>query len=244
MKTLLVLVFIQTLMIHSSQASESFDQKKGASSESSQSVIKLQELLKEKFRSSSSNSEEDLKTSDRKSKALNFYPYQLPQILPYGLPPGLYYPQDKEGSEGAYPTDWLSRTEPFKKNTALLDSPTYYIRLPPNPYVYVPGMGYVSRPPSLSDPEVMEGNKVQRPPETGNEIFDDPFYRLPIKFVSNGKPVSVYQLPNGQTIPKPESNLINLNKGPYVFNGKPGEIYLLAQIYNALYGDELNHFYP
>ncbi|KAK6643035.1 hypothetical protein RUM43_004538 [Polyplax serrata] len=256
---LLVLVFSQVMLCQSSHNSESIQ---GSSDSASHNLKKIQDILMEKIQTVRSESKSDgsgVKSGEdkvdtpnqeerggkgRRGKSLALFPYYLPhELMPFGPPaPGYYHTQNKD-LDNPYTSEWLSRTEPFKRNTPLLDSPTYYIRLPPNPYAFVPGMGYVSRPPSLSDPEVFESNKPESPTQSGNDLFHDPFYRLPINFVSNGKPTGVYQLEN-EPAPKPESNFVNLNKGPYVFNGKPSEIYLVAQIYNALYGDELNHFYP
>lgn len=252
----MVLIFFQVAICQSSQKLESLEQPTQNES-SSQNLRKIQDWM-EKLKTSQTNPkpedeslkenhpEDIVKNLKRKSKGLTFYPFFLPHLLPLGPPPpsGYFQPPNKDG-ENSFPAEWLSRTEPFKKNTPLLDSPTYYIRLPPNPYAFVPGVGYVSRPPSLSDPEVFENNKTpESTSQAGNDILHDPFYRIPINFVSNGKPTSVYQLSNDQVGPKPESDFVHLNKGPYVFNGKPNEIFLVAQIYNALYGDELNHFYP
>ncbi|KAL0278341.1 UNVERIFIED_CONTAM: hypothetical protein PYX00_000184 [Menopon gallinae] len=134
-----------------------------------------------------------------------------------------FFPQTKAP---IIPEEWLSRTEPFKRKTSqLVDSPTYYIRLPPNPYVFVPGVGYVSRPTTMADPP-------------------DPFYHLPLNFMANGKPTTVFQLPNEHVRPKPEPSILSLNKGPYLFNGKPSDIYLLRNSFNALYADALTNFYP
>ncbi|XP_076038688.1 uncharacterized protein LOC143023906 [Oratosquilla oratoria] len=51
------------------------------------------------------------------------------------------------------------------------NSPIFYIRLPPSPYVYVPSLGYIS------------------PPATN---FN--FLRPNVNFLTNGKPVGIYQL--------------------------------------------------
>ncbi|XP_014244481.1 uncharacterized protein LOC106663840 [Cimex lectularius] len=105
------------------------------------------------------------------------------------------------------------------------DSPVYYIRLPPSPYMLVPGLGYVSRPPTLRPPPVVQ----PRPPSQ--------FINLPLEFISNGKPTGVYTFPQ-------DSPVVNLNKGPYLYNGRPSDIFLLRNTYNALYEDALQNFYP
>ncbi|XP_065339668.1 uncharacterized protein LOC135939294 [Cloeon dipterum] len=134
------------------------------------------------------------------------------------------------------------------------DSPIYYIRLPANPYVYMPGMGYVSRPQPLQTP-------VASPPPVVPPRPASPFYQLPLDFVSNGKPGSTVQIwprdPTPAPIvpstpaapvmpprPKPVST-INRLPGQFYFNGKPSGFYILQQDpYNSLYADVLHNFYP
>lgn len=117
------------------------------------------------------------------------------------------------------------------------NSPIYYIALPPQPYIYVPGMGYMSQPSN---------------PSTN-------FLNLPINFLANGKPSNIYQwsannYPNQQKPQKPvkpvekpkptDSPIINLDN-KFVFNGKPSDtISILRDSYNALYSDALQNFYP
>ncbi|XP_025421592.1 angiomotin-like [Sipha flava] len=165
-----------------------------------------------------------------------------------------------------------SRARPAKP-----DSPVYYIRLPPQPYMYVPGYGYVSQPTRLEPPPF-----TQRP--------HSPFLNLPLDFVSNAKPVGIYTLPqqhqNNQQLhqhnhhhhqplqqqqqqqppsrPKPnrrppqpvpstlaprpqqppDSPIYNLDKGPYVFNGRPSDVFLLQSAYDNLYSEVLQNIYP
>lgn len=169
-----------------------------------------------------------------------------------------------------------SRARPQKP-----DSPVYFIRLPPQPYMYVPGYGYVSQPTRLEPPPF-----TQRP--------HSPFLNLPLGYVSNGKPVGVYTLPqpNGQNqyqntfqnqyqnqyqqhqhqhqqqqvrpkpnrrpqLPpatfappppppqqQPDSPIYNLDKGPYVFNGRPSDVFLLQSAYDNLYSEVLQNIYP
>jgi len=157
------------------------------------------------------------------------------------------------GSEGS--NDILARTDPLDsiirpKNTIAPypDSPIYYIRLPPTPYVFVPGLGYVSQPPPPPPPSPLS-----------SQI--NPFINLPIDFITNGKPTNIYQWSGAPTMqpamtdrpslpsypypnPKPDSSVTNLNKGPYIFNGRPSDIYVLRDSVNAIYSDALQNFYP
>ncbi|RZF47847.1 hypothetical protein LSTR_LSTR010637 [Laodelphax striatellus] len=120
------------------------------------------------------------------------------------------------------------------------DSPIYYVRLPPSPYMFVPGVGYVSQPPSIRPPP------VRTPP-------DSPFVDLPLQFVSNAKPTGVYswsapahvpQRPPQPQPPRRQSPITTLDKGPYLFNGRPTDIFLLRSAYDSLYADALQNFYP
>lgn len=159
-----------------------------------------------------------------------------------------------------------SRARPAKP-----DSPVYFIRLPPQPYMYVPGYGYVSQPTRLEPPPF-----TQRP--------HSPFLNLPLSYVSNAKPVGIYTLPQqhhnqqqqqqhlqsvrppkpnrrpqpSPTQPpppppppqqqqhqhQPDSPIYNLDKGPYVFNGRPTDVFLLQSAYDNLYSEVLQNIYP
>ncbi|KAL5244062.1 hypothetical protein ACI65C_011472 [Semiaphis heraclei] len=164
-----------------------------------------------------------------------------------------------------------SRARPAKP-----DSPVYFIRLPPQPYMYVPGYGYVSQPTRLEPPPF-----TQRP--------HSPFLNLPLSYVSNAKPVGIYTLPQQhhnqqhnqyqhqqqaqQHLPgrpqkpnrrpqptstpppppppppppqqqQPDSPIYHLDKGPYVFNGRPSDVFLLQSAYDNLYSEVLQNIYP
>ncbi|KPJ08820.1 hypothetical protein RR48_07880 [Papilio machaon] len=243
---------------------------------------------------------EDITTSapeptHRRNKALNLFGY----FPPY-MSSGLDYADDDDDdvtfavNDENFSGEDLSRTIPSTRrqqnkkkngngnlyqndnlNSLQYDnSPIFYIRLPPTPYMFVPGLGYVSQPPSLGPP--MSPLMSQGVPQVA-----DPFINLPLDFVSNGKPTGVYQwsgagypqvpqmgavdpfgygapqpiIPaprptyNPPTYPKPKptpsnSKITNL-KGPYVFNGKPGDnVYVLRDTYNSIYSDALQNFYP
>lgn len=136
----------------------------------------------------------------------------------------------------------LSRTVPTRKRirtrpNPTYNSPVYYIRLPPQPYMFVPGMGYVSQPmtPAMSQ-----------------------FVNLPVSFVANGKPSAIYQWgsaiegfptaapppPPVRPKPKPVDSTVHRLPGTYAFNGKPNDIFVLRDSYNSLYADALQNFYP
>ncbi|XP_032525481.2 WW domain-binding protein 11 [Danaus plexippus] len=231
--------------------------------------------------------------TNRRNKALNLFRGFFPSFLSSGLD----YAEDDDDdvtfavNDDRFDEEDLSRTIPNKRkqqnkkkngnsdsypndniNSLQYDnSPIFYIRLPPTPYMFVPGLGYVSQPPSLGPMAPM------LPPGVPQQA--DPFINLPIDFVSNGKPTGVYQWsgaagyppapqmdpfgygpspPVMPPAPRPEykpsftkpkpvptnSKITNL-KGPYVFNGKPSDsVYVLRDTYNSIYSDALQNFYP
>lgn len=123
----------------------------------------------------------------------------------------------------------ISRTIP-KHKQPMYNSPIYYIRLPPQPYMYVPGLGYVSQPPPPPPPV-------------------SPFVTLPLSFVANGKPSTIYQWDSEQEFEEPKptkrpDSTVHKLDGQFTFNGKPDNIMVLRDSYNALYGDALQNFYP
>lgn len=139
----------------------------------------------------------------------------------------------------------LSRTVPSRKQQEF-NSPIYYIRIPPQPYMFVQGLGYVSQPVA---PPVSQ------------------FLNLPVSFVSNGKPNSIYQWSGAfqgfdnptqaptyseYVKPKPQKPMkkplkdstIHKLPGSFGFNGKPEDIFVLRDSYNSLYSDVLQNVYP
>lgn len=192
----------------------------------------------------------------------NFNPYAY-TIPPFTSP--LYYPPeffDDFASYYGYNSDEeeiMSRQNPGGRRRPasgnFKNSPIYYIRLPPTPYMFVPGLGYISQPPTYTP--------MPPPPPAIS-----PFYNLPIDFISNGKPTNIYQWgsPAAQFTPQPqfvpqtpayqpsyqrpqrpyqrpmnpyiqESKVTNL-KGAFLFNGRPEEIYVLPpSSYNSIYPD-------
>ncbi|XP_015181889.1 PREDICTED: protein NRDE2 homolog [Polistes dominula] len=149
------------------------------------------------------------------------------------------------------------------------ESNIFYIRLPPTPYMFVPGLGYISQPPTYSTANLRPHIPQSKPsrPQVQTYQRPNPFIKLPIDFVSNGKPTSVYHwqkkkpltnvklttdspitnldnlkpgfVNNGKPTTiyqwhtnlklgkRPDDYVNNLDKGPYLFNGKPTSLYLL-----------------
>jgi hypothetical protein len=190
----------------------------------------------------------------RVDKSLAFYDYLQPPYFSEAYIPDFSF-NGYGGNEDA--NEILARTDPLdtimrpKTPIPYSDSPIYYIRLPPTPYVFVPGVGYISQPPP--------------PSPLTSQI--NPFINLPIDFIANGKPTNIYQWSGAPTMEpgltglnrpslpsypypkpkptvKPDSSVNNLNNGPYVFNGRPGDVYVLRDSVNSLYSDALQNFYP
>ncbi|XP_031623710.1 extensin [Contarinia nasturtii] len=137
---------------------------------------------------------------------------------------------DSENDDG-------SRANNKRRPGASKNSPIFYIRLPPTPYMFVPGMGYISQPPTIQ-------------PLTPQYPIN-PFINLPITYLSNAKPTGVFPWnqqpsanfgapqfpsylpprpqkpyrPKPQLTPGPDSKITHL--GSYLFNGRPESIYLM-----------------
>lgn len=167
-------------------------------------------------------------------------PYSTPYPSYYPVPPLDEYDEDDEYlgdnnlDDDRTIEDTMSRVNSKRRPSNNKNSPIFYIRLPPTPYVFVPGMGYVPQVPQYAIPPPM------MPPAPT-------FANLPVNFVSNGKPTNIYQWnsppnyypeypsyvpPRRQRPyhrPKPylhESKVTHL-KGSYMFNGRPEDVYVL-----------------
>lgn len=138
-------------------------------------------------------------------------------------------------------TDVGSRANTRRRPAASKNSPIFYIRLPATPYMYVPGMGYISQPPSIQP--------------LAPQYPINPFINLPVNYLSNAKPNGVFQWNTQQTVPnygqpqfpsylpsrpsqkpyrvKPAQQPLQDSKithlGSYLFNGRPDNIYLMPQ---------------
>ncbi|KAJ8932419.1 hypothetical protein NQ314_014676 [Rhamnusium bicolor] len=181
----------------------------------------------------------DHKSRERKGKSLAFLDYLQPEIdyNNYEVDNDDYVSMALEENDlsRSIPTNKRIRPQPY-------NSPIYYIRMPPQPYMFVPGLGYVSQPP----PSPMSQ-----------------FVNVPVSFVANGKPSSIYQwsgafqgfpdvTPPPFPVPKPQKpakkplsdSIIHRLPGTFTFNGKPEDIFVLRDSYNSLYSDVLQNVYP
>lgn len=182
---------------------------------------------------------EDLKPaeSNRRNKMIDFFGSFLPNPFlshyqqPYFKSQQQFYDPSADYEE----EDLMSRAN-RRKPSNRENSPIFYVRLPPTPYMYVPGMGYISQPPTIRP---MAFAPPPMPPPVVN-----PFINVPVNFLSNGKPTNVYEWPGSHYRPThqqrpqsarphknsflPDSKITHL-KGPYVFNGRPEDIFVLPQ---------------
>lgn len=197
-----LLMVLMALICHSLGAPVRKSRAAGTSTE--EPTTARETKLQEKFKVTTTSTEAPI--TNRKNKALNlfgFYPSFLSSGADYTeVDDDINFTVNDENFED----EELSRTIPSrrrqqnKKKNGNADafpndnlnslqyenSPIFYIRLPPTPYMFVPGLGYVSQPPTLGPPMAPMLPAVPAP-------VSDPFINLPIDFVSNGKPTGVYQ---------------------------------------------------
>lgn len=196
------------------------------------------------------------------------YPAGYPAMYASPYPPymGDEYDDEYNGNAIDDEDDAFSRANSRRKpggvpggGGAGQNSPIFYIRLPPTPYMYVPGMGYISQPPTMQP--IAPQFSLPPPPQPAMPQMS-PFINLPINYVSNAKPSGIYQWNSqsnfGPQFPsylpprprptynrpkpyiQPQNSKITHLKGPYVFNGRPEDVYLLpnphfANPYNSPY---------
>lgn len=172
------------------------------------------------------------------------------------------------------------------------NSPIFYIRLPPTPYMFIRGLGYISNPPTITPlptpvpsfgyPSPYQNPYMSMPAANPYMQPSNPFINMPLNFMSNAKPVGVYQYQsqppptmrfpmnvNGygqnQVAPlrqrppfgmgptssngggnsgynNPDSKITHL-KGPFIFNGRPEDIYLLQNLQTTPYNANFFHGY-
>lgn len=178
-----------------------------------------------------------------------FYsPYYSGSLLDPAMQSGDEY--DEEYADTANEVEGIESDDGSRANKRrpgqTKNSPIFYIRLPPTPYMFVPGMGYISQPPTIQ-------------PLTPQYPIN-PFINLPITYLSNAKPTGVFpwnqqattnfgtpqfpsylpQRPQKPYRPKPQAG-VTPSQGPdskithlgsYLFNGRPESIYLMPPYHN------------
>lgn len=155
----------------------------------------------------------DLKAenSGRQDKMLGYFGYypQQQQQLTNSFYPQEYY--DYEPNEIDESMSRVNRRRP-QHNMGQIEnnSPIFYIRLPPTPYMFVPGLGYVSQPPSIQPmsqqmgslghgqmshmPQMSHMQQMSQMPQMP-QMPVNPFINVPLNFLANGKPSNIYQWP-------------------------------------------------
>ncbi|XP_037027492.1 uncharacterized protein LOC119068135 [Bradysia coprophila] len=220
--------------------------------------------------------------SHRSNKMLDFFSFFPDPIVPPYQSPDYYAQHGYFNDMHPMEVDEMMARANRRRPNGNENSPIYYIRLPPTPYMFVPGMGYISQPPTIQPLSPQYSMPQQQVPV-------NPFLNVPVNFLSNGKPTNVYQWNNNPAFgpqypsylptrphhrpgyrPKPylhDSKITHL-KGPYVFNGRPEDIYVLpndpyqqspyrphyssnfnshpynSQMYNTPYNSGFNSVYP
>ncbi|CAG7832667.1 unnamed protein product [Allacma fusca] len=111
------------------------------------------------------------------------------------------------------------------------NSPVFYIRLPPAPYILVPGLGYVSphpynSPMAMGMPGPVMGNPGNQGFDLSAEQSQKSVIALPLKFISNGRPAIIEspKLPP-KNLESKGSTLIS--GGKYSFNGRPTAVFVV-----------------
>lgn len=164
---------------------------------------------------------------------------EIKKFLP--IPMSKYYQADRNLQMGS---PLLPDTKIPAITNDLMDSRIFYFRMPVSaPFIYFSNF---DEPPQY--PAFTPYNVASAP------TFPIHPLHLPIQFTTNGKPSHIYKFPQNDlsnqkptnkpkvtTTPKP---VINLNKGPYQFNGKPADIYLLQDSFSSFFENSLNNFYP
>ena len=155
----------------------------------------------------------------RKHKAI-FVNYPLVPQLPFSNVPYDYSNNNFDTGE---------RAPAVADPSGYEESNIFYIRLPPTPYMFVPGLGYISQPPTYSTANLRPHVSYARParPKPPYQKPVNPFIKLPIDFVSNGKPTSVYQWQKKASKKPTDSPITNLDSlsTEFVSNGKPTSVY-------------------
>lgn len=175
-----------------------------------------------------------LQPSSRQNRMLNFwdyynyntpfYPIPQPAFIPYPYYGG--YDQYDDMEDEDYEMDIASRANiasrrpGSKRRTQYQDSPIFYIRLPPTPYMFVPGSGYMSQPPTFNPlmpmppvsppmPAMPAPMRPVAPVAPVAPVPVSPFISIPLNFVSNARPTSIFHFGSSlqpqYTVPQPPS---------------------------------------
>lgn len=174
----------------------------------------------------------------RQDKMLGYFGYYPQQpVAPLGVYPSVapYFPQDYFGEYSSglnEDEDIMSRANRRRppQSNSIENSPIYYIRLPPTPYMFVPGYGYISNPPTITPMSAFASTSPaisQHIPQYGQQSMTNPFAQQPSPYAQQPNPYA--NQPNPYV---PQSNpyapqinpFINLPLN-FVSNGKPTNVY-------------------
>ncbi|XP_030371627.1 uncharacterized protein LOC115621923 [Scaptodrosophila lebanonensis] len=219
-------------------------------------------------------------------KMLPFIGYAQPVFIPFPLyiAPDMFYPT-YQSSNNDLDDMVMSRAAASGRRPAAAgaapgagfqrNSPIYYVRLPPTPYMFVPNMAPGPFGSSFSPLLTYQPMPTFSP---FGSVFN-----LPVNFLANGKPSGIYQMNGAPTdlapfassslsgglgmrpptpsnpyrptstggymppqhgfgltavpAPQQDSKLTSL-KRPFLFNGRPEDIYILPNNFNPLYNEQ------
>lgn len=222
-------------------------------------------------------------------KMLPFIGYAQPVLIPFPfyIAPDMFYP-NYPGANNELEDVVMSRAAGERRPPALSghssrNSPIYYVRLPPTPYMFVP-----TNLPAGAFGSSFSPLLTYQPMPTFSTFGS--VFNLPVNFLANGKPSGIYQMngapndisqfasglgssfnvrpptpsnpyrptppapPQGfgnmqqsfglATMPAPQqdSKLTSL-KRPFVFNGRPEDIFILPNNLNTLYNYNEQSYY-
>lgn len=221
-------------------------------------------------------------------KMLPFIGYAQPVLIPFPLyiAPDMFYP-NYPGASNELDDVVMSRAAGERRPTlsghSSRNSPIYYVRLPPTPYMFVP-----TNLPAGAFGSSFSPLLTYQPMPTFSTFGS--VFNLPVNFLANGKPSGIYHMngapndispfasglgnsfnvrpptpsnpyrptppapPQGfgnvqqsfglATMPAPQqdSKLTSL-KRPFVFNGRPEDIFILPNNLNTLYNYNEQSYY-
>ncbi|XP_030080720.1 uncharacterized protein LOC111603637 [Drosophila hydei] len=219
-------------------------------------------------------------------KMLPFIGYAQPLLIPFPLyiAPDMFYPT-YPGASNELEDVVMSRAAGDRRPPAAQaarNSPIYYVRLPPTPYMFVPTN--LAPAPFTNSFSPLLTYQPMPTFSTFGSVFN-----LPVNFLANGKPSGIYQM-NGAAnelasfapgygssfnvrpptptnpyrpvaaanyghaapqqsfglaslpAPQQDSKLTSL-KRPFLFNGRPEDIYILPNNLNSLYNYNEQNYY-
>ncbi|ALC47578.1 CG13857 [Drosophila busckii] len=219
-------------------------------------------------------------------KMLPFIGYAQPVLIPFPLyiAPDMFYPA-YPGASNDLEEMAMSRSAGDRRASSTAhgsrNSPIYYVRLPPTPYMFVPTNLAAPSPFGSAFSPLL----TYQPMPTFSSYGS--VFNLPVNFVANGKPSGIYQMHNAANelasfttglaggfnmrpptpsnpfnyrpisppaaaqqsfglaalpVPQQDSKLTSL-KRPFVFNGRPEDIYILPNNMNPLYNYNEPNYY-